>query len=166
MTKTKTNRRILKVTIRREIDECPDLSWIGEYSNRPGDEDKTIDRKERGDCGRLELPYFIATNSAADTGNPESVDQDYRRMEDYGNGWVMVGVWIEAEVTVAECGRGSSVIQRIRSGGLWGIESDSSDEFFAEVEAEEFTQLRAELSAMGFSKSAITRAFNAAERKE
>lgn len=161
MTATRTKRQILKVTIRREVDTGPDLSDLGEYTSSPGADDVTINRKERGDCGRGEYEYFVAAMSGEETGNPESVEQDYRRMEDYNRGgWCMVGVWVEAEVVLT-----GSTVQRIRSGELWGIESDSGDDYFAEVEEEQFAELRGELEAIGFNSRAINRAIKSAERK-
>jgi hypothetical protein len=58
-----------------------------------------------------------------------------------------VGVWAELEVVV----RGT--VQRIRSGGLWGIEYDgskASDEYVAEVFEEEKEALIGILEEMGF----------------
>lgn len=154
------NGKILNVRIELKTDDCPDLSLIGTYSNQPGDKDKTIDRKERGDQNRNEFQYFIATMSGDDTGNPDSVAQDYARMEAYSNGeWCMIGIIAKAEVQTAR----NSTIQTIRSGGLWGIESDSDDDYFKEVADEQLSELRMELEAIGFSTAQIDRAFAKAE---
>src|SRR5688500_10376303 len=72
-------KRILSVSFVREPEALPDLSHFGEYSDVPGDDDKTIDRQERGDQWRNEHRYFIAALSGENTGNPESVEQDYQR---------------------------------------------------------------------------------------
>lgn len=47
--KTKNSNRILSVTIRRMIDDSPDTSWLGTYSNRPETE-FAIDRAHSLDC--------------------------------------------------------------------------------------------------------------------
>lgn len=144
-------RRILRVVLRHETDTGPDLSYLGEYSSAPGPDDRTVDRQKRGDMERGEYRYFVAAMSGAETGNPKSVNQDYRRMEEYNRGgWCMTGVWAEAEVVLT-----GNVIQTVRSGGLWGIESDSDDKYFKEVEAEQLGDLRTELRAAGFTLKEI-----------
>lgn len=156
-----SKRRILSVTIHRDLDDSPDLSWIGEYSNHPGPDDRTIDRQERGDMGHGEFRYFVAAMSPADTGNAESVECDYRRMEDYSNGgWHMTRVYATADVQFL-----GDVVQTLRSGGLWGIESDSGD-YFKDVEQDELAVLRSELRAAGFSDKAIAAAFAEVEHVE
>jgi hypothetical protein len=153
-------KRILSVTLHREVDDNPDLSWIGEYSNLSDGPD-AIDRQARGECGRGEYRYFNPTNSAAETGNPDSPEQDYQRIEDYNRGgWCMMGIYATAEVVLT-----GSVVQKIRSGGPWGIESDSDEGYFDEVRDEELAALRTELTAVGFSKRQIDKAFAEAEVK-
>lgn len=75
--------------------------------------------------------------------------QDYRRAEDYGNGWSYVGIYAEATIEV------NGREQTIRSGGCYGIESDSGEDYFAEVAADALNELAADLSALGFSRRAI-----------
>lgn len=105
--------------------------------------------------GRNECRYFVAAMSGEATGNPASVEQDYRRMELLGAGeWYYVGIIAKATVTLP----GGDIVQTITSGGLWGIESDSSPEYLAEVEAEQLAELRRELEAVGFGRRAIERA--------
>jgi hypothetical protein len=77
-----------------------------------------------------------------------------QRMERYGNSWGMIGIRAEAMVRL---GRGR--FTTVTSGGLWGIESDSGDDYFAEVGREELNDLRATLSDMGFTPAAIDEAF-------
>jgi hypothetical protein len=159
---TATARRILTVRIKREVDDSPDLSHLGEYTNRPGGDEVTIDREARGDKSRHEYRYFVAALSGAETGNPESVEQDYKRMEDYNRqGWCMVGVWAEADVQFS-----GDVVQTIRSGGLWGIESDSGAKYFTEVERDELGELSAQLKAAGFKPGTIRRAMKDVKRDD
>ena len=47
--KNKSKKRILSVTIKREIDTDPDTSWLGEYSSKCTSE-FSIDRMHREDC--------------------------------------------------------------------------------------------------------------------
>lgn len=83
------------------------------------------------------------------------IRQDYDRMERLQRGdWYYIGIRAEAEVQLT-----SDLVQRISSGGLWGIESDSDKSYYAEVQADELASLKTELRAMGFSTRAISQAF-------
>lgn len=139
---------IVKVAIKREQDTDPDLSYLGEYSNKPGPADRTIDREEHGDMRLHEYCYFIAATAGDETGNPDSVEQDYQRMEAYNRGeWWMVSVYAVAEVSYPIDGN-SRRIERFKSGRFWGIESDS-DDYLAEVEQEQLDDLKAHLEHFG-----------------
>lgn len=133
----------------KEQDAYPDLSFIGEYSNQPGDKAHTVDREKRGDMNLHEYRYFIAAMSGAETGNRLSVWQDYKRYEAYNNGdWCMM--YIRAKVTLEiPMGNGHTITQEIESPGLFGIESDSDDDYFAEVFKDECAVLEEMLKAMG-----------------
>lgn len=129
------------------------------------------DCDERGDMGRGEYRYFNPSSNYVDSyGNalPENtaeevrgyVRHDYERMEALNRGaWCFYGVGAEAQVQT----NGLSTIQTIRSGSLWGIESDSEDGYFKEVATEQLDELRRELRAIGFSKRAIAAAFRKVE---
>lgn len=153
-----TTKRIVKITFKKEEDYCPDLSYLGEYKSQPGDDDKTIDRQERGDRERNQHRYFIAAMSGAETGNPNSVEQDYKRMEDYGGDWYMMYLRCEAEVVI------NGIMQKVTSGGLGGVESDSDDSYFEEIKEEQLEELADVLRSMAFSEEQITTAFQ--EMKE
>jgi hypothetical protein len=126
---------------------------------------------ERGDMGRNEYRYFNPSfNYVTKDGHarPENtpdevrkyVRQDYERMESLNHGnWGFIGIRAEAEISVS-----ADMAQEITSGGLWGIESDSDKNYFAEVEKEELASLRDQLTALGFSKRAIATAFKNVER--
>lgn len=91
------------------------------------------------------------------------VKQDLARMDALDNqNWYFMGVSATAEVWNPK----THVIQRIHSGGLWGIESDSGREYIESVEQEQLAELKTELTALGFSKRAIAKAFQNIERKD
>lgn len=140
--------RIESIKLIREIDSDPDLSYLGEYSNH--ESANSIDREARGDCGRHEYRYFTPAMTGEETGNPDSPEQDYERAESYNRGgWCMVGVYAVAEVIV------NGTVQRIRSGGLYGIESDSDLGYFEDVARDELADLAATLADLGLSARAI-----------
>jgi hypothetical protein len=137
------SKKIIWVRFQREIDTDPDLSYLGKYTSKH--EEGAIDRQERGDMGRNEYRYFVPAMTGEETGNPDSPEQDYQRAEDYNKqGWCMMGVFAAAKIEV------NGVCSIIRSGGLWGIESDSEESYFQEVEQEEFAQLEGQLQELGF----------------
>lgn len=155
--------KILAVRVIHKMDDSPDLSFIGEYHGANKVKPHTIDRKARGDMGRNEYQYFTPTMTAEQTGNPDSPEHDYQRMEAYNRGdWGMIGIWAEADVQTHNHG----VIQKIRSGGLWGIESDSGAEYLKEVEREQLNELSSELQALTFSKRTINKAFKDVKVKD
>ncbi len=120
------------VRLKQEYDECPDLSYLGEYSHRSG----VIDREARGDMNRNESRYWSPMTTEAEhfkalhrmgmdknTAHEKArgyVLQDYRRMESYNrDGWSMIGIiakayLVDGEENEIECGEAA----------LWGIESD------------------------------------------
>ncbi len=159
---TTQRKRILSVTIHRDVDTDPDLSFLGTYSNHP-EGDATIDREERDDCGRGEYRYFNPAMTGEETGNPKSPEQDYQRMQAYNRGdWCMIGVYATAQVVIS-----GDVVQTILSGGLWGIESDSGEDYFAEEEANQLHDLREQLTALGFKAKSLSKAFaDVAKRTE
>jgi len=111
-----------------------------------------------GDMERNEYRYFNGNVENYKGESPEDIRkyilQDYERMERLHRGdWCYIGIRAEAEVSLT-----GDVLQEVSSGGLWGIESDSSKEYFAEIEADELSELRKQLTAVGFSKRAITTA--------
>ena len=80
----------------------------------------------------------------------QNAKQDKKRLEAYyNNEWHFVGVQAVAEIRI------NGLLQTISSGGLWGIESDSSDEYFDEIFEEEKEQLKDVLLQLGFTEKQI-----------
>jgi hypothetical protein len=165
MTATST-KRILKVTVTREVDTDPDTSHLGEYGNS-ATSDYSIDRA--GADGYFDPRTYRFFNPTVENYLGESkknirkyVQQDYERMESLNNGqWGFIGIHAQAAVQLA-----GDVVQTLRSGGLWGIESDSDEGYLGEVQAEQLAELRTVLQAVGFSLAEIIAAFKAAEQVE
>lgn len=171
MDKTK---KILSVKVKRMMDDDPDTSWMGEYTNDPGE--WNIDRRsgkyicEMDDDERIpergrEYRFFKPAAGDEKPGTEEYKSyglQDFKRMESlcHGNVW-FVGVRAEARVQLA-----GDLVQTITSGGIWGIESDSGPEYFKEVEDEQLSELRDELRAIGFTDAKIKKAFDDREEDD
>ena len=158
---------------RDALDEAYNL--LGEFA----DEATECDCGERGDMGRHEYRYFNPSfnyvdkdGQPADGLTPEEVRkytrQDYERMERLNRGdWGYIGIKAEAVIAIpSESSPNISTHQTIHSGGLWGIESNSGREYLASVAKDELADLREQLHALGFSKRAISKAFEEVQEAE
>lgn len=86
--------------------------------------------------------------------------EDYRRCEALNNGdWSYIGIVAKARVT----GSGG-VVQTVRSGGLWGVESDSDEGYIRQVENEELSALAEILKGFGCGARAVARVIRQATR--
>ncbi len=78
--------------------------------------------------------------------------EDHKRLDEYGQTWHTIGIHAEATVSY-------SVDNRFRRGdalsssGLWGIESDSSEDDFKEIEHEQLDDLKEHLQHFGIDVS-------------
>ena len=111
------------IEARAVLDESPDFSFLGEYSDTAGK--WAIDREARGERGRHEFRYF---NPAYGEDNENSRTRrayqfrDYHRMEAYNRGaWAMLG--IVASVTVEQ--EGWAAPMELGRASCWGYESDA-----------------------------------------
>lgn len=128
-------KRIGHIVVKRMLDNDPDLSYL---------------TQDYGDCPPEEAERYR--------------QEDRERLAAYDRGeWWMVGIW--AEATILTGGPKVWVGNCIRSGGLWGIESDSSKEYFREVAQDELANLRDILLEMGFSEAEIDAAFENVEER-
>lgn len=128
-------------------------------------EQEGCDCGERGDMEHRELRYFngnvenYAGESPADI--RKYCQQDYKRMEGLKRGdWCFIGVRAHAEIVV------DGIYQDISSGGLWGIESDSDQEYLSDVDGEQLSELRDQLRALGFGTRTIGAAFKNARHED
>lgn len=112
------------IELKREYDEAPDLSYLDQYAN-------SIDPKEQ-----------------------EYYKKDHERKNDYGDGWSMIGITAVATIYLpfeVEPGKVNYKIETITSGGLWGIEDDSGEDYLKEIEAAEIDDLKTWLNMLNVS---------------
>lgn len=151
----KNKNHIESVRIETKTDPNADASYLGTYSNQRNNR-WAIERKDSAH-GEYHCFNPNANNYAGCTDEEcaKYCRQDYERAEALNRGeWQYVGISAKAVVVSA-----GGVIQALRSGGLWGIESDSDSDYLAEVARDELANLRTELEAFGFSARAINYAF-------
>ncbi len=73
--------------------------------------------------------------------------QDKKRFDALMNGqWSFIGMRAEAKIRI------NGILQTISSGGLWGIEDDSGEEYLQEIYEEEKEELKTMLLELGFKK--------------
>lgn len=143
-------KTITSIKIELLHDDSPDMSWLGSYSNEP----KNAFSIRRENAGSRDFKWFnpVAENLAGET--PENAAKiaqaDFKRMESLGDDWHFVGIRAVAEIVSA-----NHVCHSIKSGGLWGIESDADKSYLNEVALVEIEQLRAELRDFGFTVAEI-----------
>jgi len=95
--------------------------------------------------------------------DPEISWMDGKRLKEYDNGeFCFIGIEVETEILTSHDKGKTFLINHISSGGLWGIESDSEDDYFKEVVAEEMSELKKILQSMGFKLREIKASFEAA----
>lgn len=93
-------------------------------------------------------PYFLPYAGGEKQGCKEYQEhglQDYARAKAYSNGdWQYIGIRAEAVVSY-DTGNGDRRIETLTSGGLWGIESDGSQDYIIAVVDEELAELKSHL---------------------
>lgn len=152
--------KIESIKIVHYHDECPDTSFIGEYTDKLEDgvivrhfdeyyENLTDEERSLIPLRGREMIGFKPYAGGEKTGTEDYYKyglQDYKRMEGLNNGdWSFIG--IEAVATVSrDIGGGNRRLETLSSGGLWGIESDSG-KYLNEVAKGEIQDLKEHLSA-------------------
>jgi len=107
--------------------------FLGEFSNEP--KPGAIDREALGERRIHEFRYF-------NPGNPEYAMDDYRRYEAFNDGlWSLEGCIARAIVSYP-IGERIRRLQIFDSSGVWGIESDSSEDYKLEIEIEQLDELK------------------------
>jgi hypothetical protein len=91
-------------------------------------------------------------------GSLEAAVANKRRRLAYDAGdWWLIGVRLEAEITLEGGG-----LLFLNSPGLWGVESDSSQEYLLDIVRDEVAPLRQDLAQLGFTAEEIDTAVDAA----
>lgn len=136
-----------KVLVEFHTDKYPDLSFLGEYTDRPAwDCPLVIDREKNGDMERGEYQYFVPGYDIVDgqkwyhehgyskhesyTLPRKHAREDYKRMEQYNRGdWHMMGIVVKIKLPKCECCGEAPIVEE----SLWGIESDSEDKYIKDT---------------------------------
>lgn len=165
------SKRIKSIKVVAVDDFDSDLSWLGKFTDRW--ETGAIDRKQFGDWEPHEMQYFVPGNRwphnpknwerVSDEEKAEVIAEyrtlkradwcyaleDMRRLENFGKTWVTIGIRAEARIIVL----GTSM--PVGTAGLWGIESDSDEDYKNQIAAEELCELSLILKELGFTDEEI-----------
>jgi hypothetical protein len=153
-------KRIDKIKVHHLIDESPDTSYLGEFSDRPETE-YAIDQRERSGEDNCVLQFFNPASAVDCKDEPAEdirryAEQEYQRMMALERGdWQYIGITAVAEVAASLDVGKTWKLDKLTSGGLWGIESDSDQAYLQEIIDEEKRELRAYLLEYGFTAEEI-----------
>ena len=146
-------KKISKIVVKRIPDYDSDLSYLGTFG------------KDKGRFGiehssdPQQYPYFNADNVE----NMKEARQNYDRIMQYEKGNIMdCGVMAEAEIMTQKEGNDYWKIDHITSGGLWGLSSDSGNQYFQDEAKNQLAELAETLAEFGFSQKEIKQAIKQA----
>lgn len=170
-------KKIFSITIKKTMDTDADTSFIGEYTDTQ--EEGVIDRNAGEFIEKIkdyeapsknrEYRFFKPYVGEEKVGTPEYYKygmQDFERMESLNKGdWYFMGVTAVAEVGISLDGGKTWKLDKLTSGGLWGIESDSGEHIKEEAN-NQLEDLKAYLKEYGFTKTQIDTAFKTIKESE
>jgi hypothetical protein len=136
------------IEVRWEMDEYPDLSYLDMYTM----EDHLKKLKKCSSATRHALceKYGSLRKTAQ-----HYYEEEQYRIESYNDGnWCMLGCYALCKVYIPQ-GEKYFSMQTFRSGGLWGIESDSGREYTRSVEQTEIEDLKSILVALGIEPGEV-----------
>lgn len=161
-------KKIISIQIVKQEESDGDFSYLGAFTDVPvshaiirfgehaGKFVRDLPANEWLISGR-EYRFFLPANDT----HPDYQVKNWKRAEALNNGeWGFVGIYASAKVQFSENGP----IQTLRSGGLYGIESDSGEAYFSEVGNEELESLGDVLAGAGFDEDSIFRALQTVEK--
>ncbi len=134
-----TKISINKITIYHKIDESPDISYLNSTIDENGKINSCRYTQEDLDKHPIRTRRYIK--------------EDIKRLNNFCETWYSIGIYAEAEVLYPIGTQGDFRIEHLRSGGLWGIESDSEVSYFKEVEQEQLSELKEHLETFGIDTS-------------
>lgn len=135
-------KKINEIKIKRIADYDTDLSYLGTFSDKQGEYSIEHIRGERNS-----YKYFNADNVS----NMEEAEQNYKRIMKYETGNLMdYGVEAEAVIYTSDDGGKNWLINKISSGGLWGLSSDGDEADFEAEENQQMEDLKITLKEFGF----------------
>jgi hypothetical protein len=134
--------RIKSIWIEWLVDDTPDVSWLDRTAqDHYGKNGRNWDHVSEESIART-IEKFGSVWEACE----HYARKDQERLAGFHAGeWYMMGCIAKATVLYSWGNSGAYRLEHLASSGLWGIESDSSSGYLAEVETEELADLKAHL---------------------
>ena len=163
-------KTIESIKIEREMDQDPDLSYLGEFHYGPR---KKFDISNGDDSWYTPAQFWPHNPKNWENVPPKNIEQtikefgslrkaDYqyaiadmkRLLNYYHNNWHMIYIRATTEIKVSDDGiHWAHETLRI---GCGGIETDSGEEYINEITSDLLSELDLELTQWGFSRTEIT----------
>ena len=174
-------KKINKITLKIEIDENLDVSYLGEIAETPRngyDNEAWIPVDPKNPNGEWFSPYNHLPHKDSNWDHVSQEDKDevikeygslrkaaiayaYQDLEHlqnfYAGRWWMEGIILRASIAVSDDGIHWAYDEIVCS--LWGIESDGGEDYKATIVKDLSAELEHELTLWGFSHDEILNAF-------
>ena len=175
-------KKINKITLKIEIDEDPDVSYLGEIADSQTARKqynkhwipvnpKNPDGEWFSPCNHLphkesnwdhvsqeDKDKVIAEHGSLRKADIAHAYQDLEHLQNfYAGRWWMEGIILRASITVSDDGIHWAYYEIVCS--LWGIESDGGEDYKATIVKDLSAELEHELTLWGFSHDEILNAF-------
>lgn len=130
--------KVVKIEIKRVVDKNPDLSFLEttpEYHY--GTDGSNWKHVSEEDKQRVIVQYDSIWNACV-----TYAKQDKERLDAYNRGvWEIIGIRAVATIHIP-VNNNTVKIQTIESGGLFGIESDSGDNYIKDIAREQIAEVK------------------------
>jgi hypothetical protein len=130
--------KAVRIEVKRIVDENPDLSFLETTpEHHYGKNGSNWDHVSEEDIQRVINQYGSIWNACI-----AYAKQDKERLDTYNRGvWEMIGIRAVATIHIPVDGD-TVKIQTIDSGGLFGIESDSDNNYIQDIGREQITEVK------------------------
>jgi len=136
--------KAIKIVVKREYDDDPDLSYLDttpEYHY--GKDGYNWNHVSEEDKKKVIEQYDSIWNACI-----AHAERDKERLDAFFRGaWDMIGITAVATIHIPIDNK-TVKVQTISSGGLWGIESDSDEKYLQEIGREQIAEVKGYLKTL------------------
>lgn len=146
-------KKISSISIIQDPDYDADMSDLGTFGPEPKDKFAVNHHKAQGFANRNTFEWFNPQPGICET--KKDALSIYERMMDYEKGnWYMLSISATAHIQTSQDGK-TWKLDKITSGGLYGIESDADESDKKEIASDQLQELKTTLQEFGFTKEEI-----------
>jgi len=155
------NKQISKITLVRQVDSNPDLSWLEHKYVFEGTDDNPRNLRIIDSCRYTQQDV----NKYGSKKVLSWIRDDEHMMRTYGETWWYVGISAEAVVALPHKDSSSGCyVVTIQSDGVWGVDSDP--QHIKQIENELLEDIKQALRLFEFTEDEINEAISKLEEKE